>query len=258
MTDVSGRNRTQGRFAPEHHPVSAVTLDPAPTPAAVLAAAVDSDRNPDAIPWPGPPANDGYVEVNIDDDDARDVLERHGQDGDVVDKYRQVYAGICLAADKDADFHGVNADGSTDLIAVGLEDYEQAIDTFNHANLNYREGYADPMPPYVAAQEAVRARRLEAAAGLLEEAGVSVELDDLRRSEFRLKTAGATDLQLRVATFQQPKLVETTNWRTADDTHLAAFLGDGYTPESGKLLTSCAALIARDAVSQAYRAQSPI
>lgn len=258
MTDVSGRNRTQGRFAPEHHPVSAVTLDPAPTPAAVLAAAVDSDRNPDAIPWPAPPANDGYVEVNIDDDDARDVLERHGQDGDVVDKYRQVYAGICLAADKDADFHGVNADGSTDLIAVGLEDYEQAIDTFNHANLNYREGYTDPMPPYVAAQEAVRAQRLEAAAGLLEEAGVSVELDDLRRSEFRLKTAGAADLQLRVATFQQPKLVETTNWRTADDTHLATFLGDGYTPESGKLLTSCAALIARDAISQAYRAQSPI
>lgn len=258
MTDVSGRHRTQGRFAPEHHPVSAVTLDPAPTPAAVLAAAVDSDRNPNAIPWPEPPANNGYVEVNIDDDDARDVLERHSQDGDVVDKYRQIYAAICLAADKDADFYGVNADGSTELISVGLEDYEQAVDTFNHANLSYREGYSDPMPPYVAAQEGVRARRLETAAGLLEEAGVSVELSDLRRSEFRLKTPGAADLQLKVATFQQPQLVETRNWRTADDTHLADFLGDGYTPEAGKLLTGCAALVARDAISREYRAQSPI
>ena len=257
MTDVSARSRDQGRFAPEHHPVSAVTLTVAPAPAAspasVLADAVGSGKTPDSIPWPEPPASDGYVEVNISDDDARDVLDRCGHDGDAVDNYQQVYAGICLAAANDADFYGVKADGSSEIIALGISDYEQAINPFEHAHLSYRDGYTNPMPPYVAAQEDVRARRLEAASGLLEEAGVSLELEDLDRHQFWLKTDGAQQLQLRVATFQAPKLVETRNWRAADDTHLAEFLGDGYTPEAGKLLTDCAALIARDTVSKEYR-----
>lgn len=256
MTDVSARNRTQGRFAPENHPVSTVTLEPATgaSPASVLAAAVDSDKNPNSIPWPDQPANKGYVEVNVSDDDARDVLERHGYDGEVVNGYQQVYAAMFLADARDADFHGVKADGSTDYIAGGIRDYEQAVDPFQHESLDYREGYSDPMPPYLAAQDDVRAQRLEAAAELLEESGVGVELHDLQRHQFRLKSAGADDLQLEVRDFQLPKLVETRNWRTADDTHLAAFLGDGYTPEAGKLLSDCASLVARGQLKQAYQA----
>lgn len=257
MTDVSGRNRTQGRFAPENHPVSAVTLDPAPaaSPASVLAAAVGSEKNPNSIPWPAKPAGDGYVEVNVSDDDARDVLDRCGHDGDAVDKYQQTFAGISLAAPNDADFYGVKEDGSTEVIAMGLYDYEQAVDPFNHTELSYREGYVNPMPPYVAAQEDARARRLEAASGLLEEAGVSLELEDLDRHQFWVKTDGAQKLQLRVNAFQAPQLRETSNWRNADNGHLEEFLGEGYTPDAGTLLIECAALVARDTISQEYRKQ---
>mgnify|MGYP003429575786 FL=1 len=254
MTDVSGRNRTQGRFAPEHHPVSAVTLDPAPTPAAVLTGAVDSGKNPNNIPWPEPPARNGYVEVNVNDQDAWAVLELHGFDGDAVENYRQVYAGICLAADKSADFHGVKADGTTEIIALGLQDYEQAVDPDDHENLNYRDGFNDPMPPYLAAQEHVEGQRLAAAASLLEDAGVSVELEDLDRKHFRLRNNDGGNLRLEVDDYRGPKLIETRNWRTADDIHLTEFLGEGYTPAAGELFKDCASLVAKDQAAQRHRA----
>lgn len=254
MTDVTARRRDQGRFAPENHPVSAVTLNPATgaSPASVLTAAVANGRTPDSIPWPELPANNGYVEVNIDDDDARDVLEHHGYEGDVVDSYRQVYAGIALAADKSADFHGVKADGSTEIIAMGLREYEQAVDPYEHENLSYRDGYTNPMPPYLAAQNEVKAQRLGLASDVLDEAGVSVELEDLGRHEFRLRNTDGNDLHLRARDFQPLQLRETRNWHDADDTHLEEFLGEGYTPEAGKLLKDCANLVARDQVRQGY------
>lgn len=254
MTDVSGRNRTQGRFAPENHSVSGVTLDPAAksSPASVLSAAAGSGRTPGSIPWPEPPINNGYVEVNVSDENAWSVLERHGFEGDLVDNFQQVYAGISLAADKSADFHGVKADGSTEIIAMGLQDYEQAVDPYEHENLNYREGFSNPMPPYLAAQNEVKAKRLSLAADVLDEAGVSVELEDLRRHEFRLRNADGNDLQLRVRDFQPLELRETRNWHNADDSHIAEFLGDGYTEGAGKLLKECANLVARDQVRQGY------
>jgi hypothetical protein len=254
MTDVSGRNRNQGRFAPEHHPVSAVTLcAPAGSPAEVLAGAAGSDRNPNNIPWPEKPAN-SRVEVFVDPDDMCGIMDNGNWNAST--NYDRVYASIDLVAAKDCDFWGIDADGNEHVIVLGVHDYEEAVDPYDHENLNYREGYTNPMPAYEAARKDVQTRRLAAAGALLEDAGISVELEDHRRGEFRLKSGGAEDLQLRVQDFQLPLIRETRNWRAADDTHLAAFLGEGYTPETGKLLTDCASLVARQKRSEAYRAEA--
>ncbi|HEX9086140.1 MAG TPA: hypothetical protein VF867_01275 [Arthrobacter sp.] len=243
-----------GEFAATAHTDDVVALTPPPAnPAAVLAAAPGTDKDPNSIPWPEPPARDGYVEVDVWEDAALQVLENAGYDEDVLDGFTDVYVGISLAADKEVDFYGVKANGETDLIAAGIREYEHAVDSDYHEDLRYRDGYENPMPTYLKAREEVSAKRLAASAALLAEAGVSVELEDLRRGYYRLKRAGAKDLELRIANYPT-KIIETTNWHEASDGHYAALLDGDAGEEGEELLKFAATLVARDLKDKSYKA----
>lgn len=242
-----------GQFAATTQSESSVVL-PATgkaAPFAVLESAVGTDRDPASVPWPEDLPNKGYVEVWVGEDDVRSILEGTGQE-DALEGLDRVYAGISLQADKEADFWGVKADGSEDIVALGVHSYEQAVDPDDHADLNYRDGYTDPMPAYNAARDAVQAKRLEKAAALLGDAGVTVELEDQRRQEFRLRSAGGRNLRLRLANYR-PQLIETTNWKPAEPEHIDDFLSGPASDDSEGLLLTAATLVARDLHTQSYR-----
>lgn len=222
------------------------------TPAAVLSAAAGTDLDPLTVPWPEDLPNKGYVEVWVDEDDVASALDSSGHEGS-VDGYDRVYAGIQLQAGGDADFWGVKADGTEDVIALGVHNYEQAVDPDSHTDLNYRDGYTDPMPAYNAALDAVRAKKAELAAALLDDAGISIDMVDQRRQHFRLRTKAGQDLQLRLGDFRRPQLIETRNWRTAEDSHVEEFLGGTATGESSELLVGAATLVARDLHTRSYK-----
>jgi hypothetical protein len=225
-----------GEFTATAHTDDVVTLTPPPAnPAAVFAAAVGTDKDPNSIPWPETPDN-AVVEVFVSDDDLNDVLNHSGYEGDEADAYSQVYASLNLVHDKDCDFWGITADGKEEVIALGIREYEQAVDPYNHENLRYRDGYTNPMPPYLAAQKETEAKRLEASAALLAEAGITVELEDLRRGYYRLNRGTfqtVHSVRLQIADFQGPKLIETRNWREATAEHFAgSWTGPGTTGRS--------------------------
>jgi hypothetical protein len=179
-------------------------------------------------------------------------LENAGYDEDVLDGFTGVYVGISLAADKEVDFYGVKANGETELIALGVREYEHAVDSAYHEDLRYRDGYENPMPAYNKARNEVSARRLAASSALLAEAGVTVELEDLRRGHYRLKRGTAKDMRLEIHDYRT-RLTETTNWHQATDEHYAAFL-DGDAGEDGEeLLKLAAVLVARDLQDKAYK-----
>lgn len=245
-----------GEFAATSHTDDVVALTPPPAnPAAVLASAVGTTKDPNMIPWPDAPAN-AFVEVYVSDDDLNDVLNRSGYNGDEADAYSQVYASINLVHDKDCDFYGITRDGKKEIIALGISDYEQAVDPYNHEFLSYRDGYSDPMPPYLAAQEQTKAQRLEASTSLLAEAGITVELEDLRRGYYRLRRGTATPIQLEIADFAGTRLKETRNWREATAEHYAAFLDGDTDVETRTLFSLAATLVARDLKDKAYKALS--
>lgn len=242
-----------GEFTAVGHSDAVPPLTPPPTnPAAVLAAAVGTDKDPNSIPWPEPPANNGYVEVDVWEEAALQVLERAGYDEDILDGFAGVYVGISLAADKKVDFYGVKANGETELVALGVYDYEHAVDPDDHEDLRYRDGYENPMPAYNKARDEVSAKRLAASAALLAEASVTVEVEDLRRGHYRLKRGTAKDMRLEIQDYRT-RLTETTNWHQATDEHYAAFL-DGDACEDGEeLLKFAAVLVARDLQAKGYK-----
>lgn len=261
MTTTSSRQPkgvpVGGQFAPTVQSEAAVAL-PAPgktTPVAVLESAVGTERDPLSVPWPEDLPNEGYVEVWVGEDDVRSILEDIGQE-DALEGFDRVYAGISLQADREADFWGVKADGTEDVLALGVHNYEQAVDPDDHADLNYRDGYTDPMPAYNAARDAVQVKRLEKAAALLGDAGITVELEDQRRQEFRLHSKDGQNLRLRLGDFRRPELIETTNWRIAEDNHIDDFLGGPASDESSELLRTAAILVARDLHTQSYKVSS--
>lgn len=243
-----------GQFADTVKTEADISLPPAPqqTPAAVLSSAAGTDRDPLTVPWPEDLPNKGYVEVWVAEDDVRSALEDTGQE-DAVDGYDRIYAGISLQSGHEADFWGVKTDGTSDVIALGVHDYEQAVDPYSHADLNYRDGYTDPMPAYNASLDAVRARKAELAAALLEDAGITIDMEDQRRQQFRLRTKAGQDLQLRLGDFRRPQLIETKNWRTADDSHVEEFLGGPGTEESSELLVGAVTIVARDLHARSYK-----
>lgn len=244
-----------GEFTAVGHSDAVPALTPLPAnPAAILASAVGSDKDPNSIPWPEKPAN-SRVEVFVSDDDLNDVLRESGYDIDVAQAYADVYASIDLVEDKDCDFYGITRDGKEEIIALGISDYEQAVDPFEHENLRYRDGFSDPMPLYLADQAETKAKRLDASAALLAEAGVTIELDDLDRGKFRLKRTGAEDLQLRIAHFQPTKVTETRNWHDAGDEHYASFLDGDAGADGQKLLKQAASLVAWDLHDKAFKAR---
>lgn len=230
-----------------------MAANPPATPAAVLSAAVGTDKAPREIPWPEKPAN-SRVEVYVDPDDLAGIMD----DGNwnAVTNYRQVYADIDLIANRDCDFWGIDADGNAHVIALGVHDYEEAVDPYNHENLRYREGFSNPMPAYNAAVEEVKKQRLEASTALLAEAGITVELEDLRRGHYRLSRGteqAVHSMRLKIDDFHGSKLIETRNWREAKDEDLSALL-DGPVDESAReLLSLSATLVARDLQGKAYK-----
>lgn len=232
--------------------VPALTFAPA-TPAAVLSAAVGTEKAPQEIPWPEKPAN-SRVEVYVDPDDMAGILD----DGNwnAATNYRRVYADIDLIANRKCDFWGIDADGKEHPIALNVHDYEEAVDPFNHENLSYREGFSDPMPAYNAAVEEVKKQRLEASTALLAEAGISVSLEDLSRGYYRLSRGTEQtvhSIRLRIHDFHGSKLIETRNWREAKDEDFTALL-DGPADESAQqLLNLAATIVARDLQGKAYK-----
>jgi len=243
---------TAGEFAATVHTDDVVALTPPPpNPAAVFSAAVGTAKDPNTIPWPDAPAN-ARVEVYVDDDDLNEVLDRCGFDGEEADAYSRVYASIDLVHYKDCDFYGITKDGKVEVIALGIRDYEQAVDPDDHENLRYRDGFTNPMPPYLAAREQTKAQRLEASAALLAEAGVTVELEDLRRGHFRLKRGTANDMRLEIEDYRS-RLTETTNWHRATDEHYASFLDGDTDEETRALLSLSVTLVARDLKDKGYK-----
>lgn len=242
-----------GEFAAAAHTDDVVTLTPPPAnPAAVLASAVGTAKDPNSIPWPEKPARDGYVEVDVWEDAAVQVLENAGYDETVLDGFTGVYVGISLAADKEVDFYGVKANGETDLIATGVREYDHAVDSDYHEDLRYRDGYENPMPAYIKARKEVDAKRLAASAALLADAGVTVELEDLRRGHYRVKRGMAKDMRLEIQDYRT-RLAETTNWHQATDEHYAAFLDGDAGEEGEELLKFAAVLVARDLQDKGYK-----
>lgn len=214
-----------GELTSTSHSDDIIDLTPPPAnPADVLAFAVGTDKDPNTIPWPDPPANNGYVEVDVWEDAALQVRENAGYDEDVLDGFTGVYVGTSLAADKEVDFDGVKANGETDVIAMGIREYEHAVDSDYHEDRRYRVGYENPMPAYFKARDEVAAKRFEASVALLAEAGVSVELEDLRRGYYRLKRPGTPDIRLEIDDYGGSRPTETTNCRQATDEQYAAFL----------------------------------
>lgn len=78
------------------------------------------------------------------------------------------------------------------------------------------------MPEFHSARNETKEKQLAAAEALLNDAGVAVELEDLRRGHYRLKRDGAKDLELRTADYPA-SVIETTNWRRAGEEHYAGF-----------------------------------
>jgi hypothetical protein len=146
-----------------------------------------------------------------------------------------------------------SSSGPSWFIALGISDYEQAVDPDEHEHLRYRDGFGNPMPPYLAAKVETNAKRLDASAALLAEAGVAVKLDDLQRGHFRLKRPGAQDLRLEVRHFHPAKIIETTNWHQASNEHFDSFL-DGDAGEDGqKMFKLAATLVAWDLHNKGHK-----
>ncbi|QOD06116.1 hypothetical protein [Pseudarthrobacter sp. BIM B-2242] len=241
-----------GEFTAVGHSDAVPALTPPlANPATVFAGAVGTAKDPTTIPWPERPDN-SRVEVFVSDDDLNDVLRHCGYEGDEADAYSQVYASIDLIGDKDCDFYGITRDGKEEIIALGITDYEQAVEPFDHENLRYRDGFTNPMPEFLAARAVTQAKQLAAAKELLDEAGVTVELEDLRRGYYRLRRDGTTDLQFRTESYPH-RVIETTNWRQAGDEHLEAFLGGEAGVEGQQLLSRCATIVAQDMHREAYK-----
>lgn len=264
---MSGRCRTQksmtttkprvqsgvpagGEFASTAHSDAVPALTPPPAnPAAVLASSVGTDKDPNSIPWPEKPAN-SRVEVYVDPDDLCGIMDNGNWNA--TTNYTEVYASIDLIQDRDCDFWGIDADGNSHVIALGVHDYEEAVDPYSHENLRYREGFTNPMPPYLAAQKETKAKRLEAATALLAEAGITVELEDLRREQFRLRH-GSENLRLETTSYDMRRVIETTNWREAGEEDYAALLGGGTDEQVRDLLVRSAVLVARDLKGKGYK-----
>jgi hypothetical protein len=227
-----------------------MAANPPANPAAVFSAAVGTEKDPNSIPWPERPAN-SLVEVYVNDDDLNDVLRRSGYQGDEADAYSEVYASIDLLGDGDCDFYGITPDGKEELIALEVTDYEQAVEPLNHEDLRYRNGFANPMPEFLASRNETVAKRLAASEALLQESGTTVELEDLRRGYYRLKREGSPTLELRTGNWPH-KIIETTNWREATGGHLAEFLGGDAGKDGEELFRRCATLVAQNLNNKAY------
>ena len=240
-----------GEFAATAHTDAVVALTPpSANPAEVLSAAVGTAKDPNSISWPGKPAN-SLVEVFVDPDDLCGIMDDGGWND--ASGYSEVYASIDLVQNRDCDFWGIDAEGNSHVIALGIHDYEQAVDPDNHENLRYRDGYTNSMPAHLAARNQTKAQRLEAAGALLAEAGVTVELEDLQREQFRLRR-GTENLRLETTSYGTGRIIETRTWREATDEHYAAFLDGDTDEETRALLGLSATLVARDLKDKGYQA----
>jgi hypothetical protein len=240
-----------GEFTATAHADAVVALTPPPAnPAAVFSSAVGTNQDPNSIPWPEKPANSS-VEVYVDPDDLCGIMD-NGSWNDATN-YAQVYASIDLIAGRDCDFWGIDADGKDHVIVLGVHDYEEAVDRYNHESLRYREGFSNPMPAYNSAVDEVKKSRLEAAATLLADAGITLELEDLRRGHYRLKRGTAQSIRLEIDDFHGSRLTETRNWHRATDEHYDEFLDGPVDQAARDLLSLSASLVARDLKGKAYR-----
>jgi hypothetical protein len=121
-----------GEFTAVGHSDAVPALTPPPAnPAAVLAAAVGTDKDPNSIPWPEKPAN-SRVEVFVDPDDLCAVMDNG--DWNAATNYTQVYASIDLVSGRDCDFWGIDEDGEEHVVALGVHDYEEAVDPYDHTS----------------------------------------------------------------------------------------------------------------------------
>lgn len=227
-----------------------MAANPPATPADALSAAVGTEKDPNSIPWPEKPAN-SVVEVYVDPDDMCGIMD-NGSWNDATG-YVEVYASIDLFATRTCDFWGVDADGNEHAIVLGVHDYYEAVDPYNHENLRYREGFSNPMPAYNAAVDEAKKRRLDASTAVLAEAGIAVELEDLRRGHYRLKRGNAQSIRLEIDDFHGSRLTETRNWHRATDEHFDEFLDGAVEEPARALLSLSATLVARDVKGKAYK-----
>lgn len=237
---VPGGRPTGGRFAHTTHGEAALTLDHAPaTAAAVLASAKNTDLDFTTVDWPAPPP---YLEVCVDAEEAANVLDNNGYDGaELTAGYLEVYAYVNPVLDNELDLYGEDSRGSSELLATGVHNWENLVDTTGDTELRLRFDRPDPMPEYRAAYAESEAARTRTAEALLETCGVEVKADDYRRQQHWLHHGGR---RLRLeARYYPPRLIETTWWRIADEAQLEEFFGGPVTEEQVQLLANSARLV---------------
>lgn len=220
----------------------------------VLAEAAGTLRDPLSIPRTEAMTSPGFVEVVLDADDVREALERHGYDtGEMdLDGYDEIYADATLTGSDTLDIWGVK-DGAETSLATDLRD-EQLVNPDTSEYLNYRGSYTDPVPAHSEAVRQWGAQRLDAANALLDEAGITVEVDPSHSRDIMLRRGDRTMRVIDdVHRMGGAPLIETRNWRKASDDDVNEFLGGDPGTDIRPTLTLSARLAAAEKLRLTYK-----
>lgn len=223
-------------------------------PAAVLSAAVGTEKDPYAVPRPEAMNDSGHVEVLLDADDVMESLDNRGYDTEDMDLdgYDEIYADATLTGNSELDIWGVK-NGKESVIALGIDD-EHLVNPDNSEYLNYRGNHTDPVPAHNEATRAWKAARRQAADTVLAEAGIAVEVDPVHPRAITLrrgtKTMQVVDDEYRAG---GSPLIETRNWRKASPEDLSEFLGSEPEKDVTKMLILSARLSAAGKITDHYK-----
>lgn len=220
MTSNQARH-SDGTYGHKLHPDADITLGH-PTAASVLNDAAGTEKDPWQVQRPEGMNDKGYVEVWVDREDVEEQLDRLFIEVD-LDEFSSFYVSGQLTGSADVDVTGIRPDGTETTIAYDFEPQTGFFDPDASEYMDYRPGFKDPMPGYEALRKQWRAAQVDASSSLLEDAGITVEVDPHRPRDMMLHRDGRK-LQYRT---EAPggKFIETRNWRTAGEEDLADFLG---------------------------------
>lgn len=226
MTNNQARH-SDGTYGHKLHPDAEITLGH-PTAASVLNGAAGTEKDPWQVKRPEGMSDKRYVEVWADREDVEEQLDQLCIDVDLRE-YESFYISGQLTGSADVDIMGVRADGTETTIAYDFEPRERFFNPDASEYMDFRPGYTDTMPEYASLKKQWRQAQLDASSALLEEAGITVEVDPHSPRDFMLHRDGK-----RLRYRDEPargRFIETRNWGYAGDEDLADFLGGDVSKE---------------------------
>lgn len=226
MTNNQARHN-DGTYGHKLHPDAGITLGQT-TAASVLNNAAGTEKDPWKVQRPEGMSDKGYVEVWVDREDVEEQLDRLFIDVD-LDEYSSFYVSGQLTGASAVDVTGIRPDGTETTIAYDFDPQPRFFDPDASEYMDYRPGFKDTMPEHEALRKQWRQAQLDASSALLEEAGVTVEVDPHHPRDIMLHRDGRR-LRYRVEAIGG-KFIETRNWRIAGDEDLADFLGGEVSKE---------------------------